>query len=214
MRNFRCSENGVQILTAQSTTQPQQTTPSTMSAYLSYAGCVCDCGIMPRFFVIKFYCQVFPDFRIYGVLPGRLTKADRELIVVATSIHNKCLYCVVSHSALHRIYSKKPTLADQVSYFYDFTWCVLLRLPLMLNHRPCDLPHVAPRSSLTMTMLTCHLESMPCWTLQWQYVAAIPSRSSISRLWRNTALTVKTPGTSPPLLLSSPCPIGSHISPI
>ncbi|GLD70250.1 uncharacterized protein AKAME5_002156700, partial [Lates japonicus] len=44
---------------------------------------------------------------------GRLTKADRELIVVATSIHNKCLYCVVSHSALHRIYSKKPTLSDQ-----------------------------------------------------------------------------------------------------
>ncbi|CAN9515028.1 unnamed protein product [Ophioblennius macclurei] len=45
---------------------------------------------------------------------GRLTKADRELIVVATSIHNKCLYCVVSHSALHRIYSKNPILSDQV----------------------------------------------------------------------------------------------------
>ncbi|XP_007565950.1 uncharacterized protein LOC106946422 [Poecilia latipinna] len=45
---------------------------------------------------------------------GRLTKADRELIVVATSSHNKCLYCVVSHSALHRIYSKSPTLSDQV----------------------------------------------------------------------------------------------------
>ncbi|TNM99233.1 hypothetical protein fugu_013797 [Takifugu bimaculatus] len=49
---------------------------------------------------------------------GSLTKADRELIVVATSIHNKCLYCVVSHSALHRIYSKKPTLADQVVVNY------------------------------------------------------------------------------------------------
>lgn len=49
---------------------------------------------------------------------GGLTKADRELIVVATSIHNKCLYCVVSHSALHRIYSKKPTLADQVVVNY------------------------------------------------------------------------------------------------
>lgn len=49
---------------------------------------------------------------------GRLTKADRELIVVATSIHNKCLYCVVSHSALHRIYSKKPSLADQVIVNY------------------------------------------------------------------------------------------------
>ncbi|XP_029918711.1 uncharacterized protein LOC115367116 [Myripristis murdjan] len=50
---------------------------------------------------------------------GGLTKADRELIVVATSIHNKCLYCVVSHSALHRIYSKNPTLADQVIVNYE-----------------------------------------------------------------------------------------------
>ncbi|KAM3849497.1 uncharacterized protein ACN63O_020811 [Diretmus argenteus] len=50
---------------------------------------------------------------------GRLTKADCELIVVATSIHNKCLYCVVAHSALHRIYSKKPTLADQVIANYE-----------------------------------------------------------------------------------------------
>lgn len=50
---------------------------------------------------------------------GNLTKADRELIVVATSVHNQCLYCVVSHSALHRIYSKKPTLADQVMVNYE-----------------------------------------------------------------------------------------------
>ncbi|CAL8268412.1 unnamed protein product [Boreogadus saida] len=50
---------------------------------------------------------------------GGLTKADRELIVVATSMHNQCLYCVVSHSALHRIYSKKPTLADQVAVNYQ-----------------------------------------------------------------------------------------------
>lgn len=144
-----------------------------------------------------------PDFRIYCALPGSLTKADRELIVVATSIHNKCLYCVVSHSALHRIYSKKPTLADQVCYF-DYT----LWLPLILNWRSCDLPRVAPRSSLITTMQTCRPASMPCWTLRWPCVAATLSRISISRLWRNTALTVKTPGTSPPLLLSSPCPIG------
>ncbi|XP_034454145.1 uncharacterized protein si:ch211-175m2.5 [Hippoglossus hippoglossus] len=50
---------------------------------------------------------------------GSLTKADRELIVVTTSIHNKCLYCVVSHSALHRIFSKKPTLSDQVITNYE-----------------------------------------------------------------------------------------------
>ncbi|KAJ7335196.1 hypothetical protein JRQ81_013137 [Phrynocephalus forsythii] len=45
---------------------------------------------------------------------GNLSKADKELIIVATSIVNKCPYCVVAHSAFHRIYSKKPTLADQV----------------------------------------------------------------------------------------------------
>ncbi|KAM7165831.1 uncharacterized protein RBU57_006939 [Macrochelys suwanniensis] len=45
---------------------------------------------------------------------GRLSKADKELIVVATSIVNRCPYCVIAHGALHRIYSKKPALADQV----------------------------------------------------------------------------------------------------
>lgn len=50
---------------------------------------------------------------------GGLTKADRELIVVVTSNHNQCLYCVVSHSALHRIYSKKSSLADQVAINYQ-----------------------------------------------------------------------------------------------
>lgn len=50
---------------------------------------------------------------------GGLTKADRELIVVATSSHNKCLYCVISHSALQRIYSKNPILSDQVNVNYE-----------------------------------------------------------------------------------------------
>lgn len=87
-------------------------------------------------------------------------------------------------------------------------WCFGLWLPLILNWRSCDLPRVAPRSSLITTMQTCRPANVPCWTLRWPCVAATLSRISISRLWRNTALTVKTPGTSPPLLLSSPCPIG------
>ncbi|XP_053556615.1 uncharacterized protein LOC128647961 isoform X2 [Bombina bombina] len=45
---------------------------------------------------------------------GNLSKADRELIIVATSASNRCPYCVVAHGALHRIYSKKLALADQV----------------------------------------------------------------------------------------------------
>ncbi len=44
-----------------------------------------------------------------------LSKAERELIVVATSAINHCLYCVVAHGALLRIYSKNPRLADQVA---------------------------------------------------------------------------------------------------
>ena len=46
---------------------------------------------------------------------GGLGKAEREMIVVATSARNGCLYCVVAHGALLRIYSKEPLLADQVA---------------------------------------------------------------------------------------------------
>jgi uncharacterized peroxidase-related enzyme len=46
--------------------------------------------------------------------PG-LSKADRELIVVATSAANDCLYCVVAHGAIARIRARDPYLADQVA---------------------------------------------------------------------------------------------------
>lgn len=46
---------------------------------------------------------------------GSLTKADREMIVTATSAKNGCLYCVVAHGALLRIYSKQALVADQVA---------------------------------------------------------------------------------------------------
>ena len=44
-----------------------------------------------------------------------LTKAEREMIVVATSAVNNCLYCVVAHGAILRIRSKNPRLADQIA---------------------------------------------------------------------------------------------------
>ncbi len=44
-----------------------------------------------------------------------LTRADRELIVVATSAENHCLYCVVAHGALARIRARNPRVADQVA---------------------------------------------------------------------------------------------------
>ena len=46
---------------------------------------------------------------------GNLSKGDREMIVVATSAANDCLYCVVAHGAILRIYEKKPLVADQVA---------------------------------------------------------------------------------------------------
>lgn len=44
-----------------------------------------------------------------------LTKAERELVVVATSAANHCTYCIVAHGAILRIRSKNPELADQVA---------------------------------------------------------------------------------------------------
>lgn len=44
-----------------------------------------------------------------------LTKGDREMIVTTTSAANQCLYCVVAHGAILRIYEKNPLIADQVA---------------------------------------------------------------------------------------------------
>ena len=54
---------------------------------------------------------------------GGLSKGDREMIIVATSAVNHCLYCVVAHGAILRIYEKKPLVADQVA----------------VNHRKADI---------------------------------------------------------------------------
>jgi uncharacterized peroxidase-related enzyme len=47
-----------------------------------------------------------------------LTKAEREMIIVATSGANHCLYCVVAHGAILRVYAKQPQIADQVASNY------------------------------------------------------------------------------------------------
>jgi uncharacterized peroxidase-related enzyme len=44
-----------------------------------------------------------------------LNKADREMIVVATSAANDCVYCVVAHGAILRVYTKNPRISDQVA---------------------------------------------------------------------------------------------------
>jgi uncharacterized peroxidase-related enzyme len=55
---------------------------------------------------------------------GSLTKGEREMIVTTTSAANHCLYCVVAHGAILRIYEKKPLVADQVA----------------VNHHKADIP--------------------------------------------------------------------------
>jgi uncharacterized peroxidase-related enzyme len=52
-----------------------------------------------------------------------LSKAEREMIVVATSGANDCHYCVVAHGAILRVYAKNPFVADQVA----------------INHRKADI---------------------------------------------------------------------------
>jgi uncharacterized peroxidase-related enzyme len=54
---------------------------------------------------------------------GRLSKGEREMIIVTTSGANNCLYCVVAHGAILRVYEKKPLLADQIA----------------VNHRKADI---------------------------------------------------------------------------
>lgn len=69
---------------------------------------------------------------------GNLTKGEREMIVVATSGANQCLYCVVAHGALLRIYEKQPLLADQVA----------------VNYRKADIP-ARQRAMLDFAMKVC-----------------------------------------------------------
>src|ERR1700716_4521285 len=49
---------------------------------------------------------------------GGLTKAEREMIVVATSAANQCHYCVIAHGAILRIRARNPLIADQIAVNY------------------------------------------------------------------------------------------------
>ncbi len=69
---------------------------------------------------------------------GSLTKGEREMIIVATSSANHCLYCVVAHGAILRVYEKKPLVADQVA----------------VNYRKADIPP-RQRAMLDFAMKVC-----------------------------------------------------------
>jgi uncharacterized peroxidase-related enzyme len=71
--------------------------------------------------------------------PNGLSKGEKEMIVVSTSGANHCLYCVVAHGAILRIYEKNATIADQVA----------------VNHRKA---HITPRqrAMLDFAMKVCN----------------------------------------------------------
>ena len=80
-------------------------------------------GFIPNVFLTLAYR---PDefrafFAYHDVLmdkEGGLSKAEREMIVVATSAANQCQYCVIAHGAILRIRAKNPLVADQVAVNY------------------------------------------------------------------------------------------------
>ena len=74
---------------------------------------------------------------------SNLTKGDREMIVTTTSAANQCLYCVVAHGALLRIYEKKPLVADQVAINYRKATDITPRQRAMLDFamKVCNQSH-------------------------------------------------------------------------
>ena len=77
-------------------------------------------GFVPNVFLALAHrpdeCRAFFDYHDAVMLrPSGLSKGEKEMIVVATSAANQCLYCVVAHGAILRIYEKNPRLADQVA---------------------------------------------------------------------------------------------------
>ena len=69
---------------------------------------------------------------------GTLSKGEREMIIVTTSAANQCLYCVVAHGAILRVYEKNPLVADQVA----------------VNHRKADITP-RQRAMLDFAMKVC-----------------------------------------------------------
>ncbi len=77
-------------------------------------------GFVPNVFLA--FARRPPEFRAFFAFHDALmlsdeglTKAEREMIVVATSATNGCLYCVVAHGAILRIRMKNPLISDQVA---------------------------------------------------------------------------------------------------
>jgi uncharacterized peroxidase-related enzyme len=80
-------------------------------------------GFIPNVFVTLAHrpaeFRAFFDYHDALLLKdGGLTKAEREMIIVATSAANQCHYCVIAHGAILRVYAKDPLIADQLAVNY------------------------------------------------------------------------------------------------
>ena len=80
-------------------------------------------GFIPNVFLVlahrpEEFRAFFAYYDALMLRDGGLSKAEREMIVVATSAANGCPYCVVAHGAVLRIYAKNPILADQLTVNY------------------------------------------------------------------------------------------------
>lgn len=100
-------------------------------------------GFVPNVFLALAHrpdeCRAFFAYHDALMLrPSGLSKGEKEMIVVATSAANRCLYCVVAHGAILRVYEKQPLLADQVA----------------VNHRKADITP-RQRAMLDFAMKVC-----------------------------------------------------------
>ena len=80
-------------------------------------------GFIPNVFLVlsrrpEEFRAFFGYYDALMLREGGLSKAEREMIVVATSAANACPYCVVAHGAVLRIYARNPILADQLAVNY------------------------------------------------------------------------------------------------
>ncbi len=98
-----------------------------------------------------------------------LTKAEREMIVVATSGMNHCLYCVIAHGAILRIYAKNPQIADQVA----------------VDHRNAD---ITPRQK-AMLDFACKFARAPEAMLESDYLCLRDHGFSEEDIWDIGAIT-------------------------
>lgn len=100
---------------------------------------------------------------------GGLSKGERELIIVATSAANHCLYCVVAHGAILRVYEKNPLITDQVA----------------TNHHKADLTP-RQRAIVTLALKVCNDSAA---LVEADYAAARSHGLDDEDLWDIAAIT-------------------------